>query len=96
MAARCAVADAVCTDGVPLVRRLKHDEQMRHVPLVILSGRAALVGEAPVVERVGANMFVATPCAPDDLERAVAALLLDGQDSPAVRPLPTPAASRRR
>jgi two-component system cell cycle response regulator DivK len=75
------VAASVCADGVPLVRRLRHDRQRRHVPVVILAGHATASGEAPIVERAGADVFVATPCAPDDLERAVATLLFGSAPS---------------
>lgn len=53
-------------DGWEATRRLKADEQTRHIPIVALTGHA-LAGASEGARRAGCDSFVTKPCLPDDL-----------------------------
>jgi len=61
-------------DGWEATRRLKGDDQTRHIPIVALTGHA-LAGHAEGARQAGCDAFVTKPCLPDDLVDRVRAML---------------------
>ena len=61
-------------DGLRLTRRLKQDEQMYRVPVVILTG-FVFTHDRETAARSGCDLFVPKPCLPDALSRVVAGLI---------------------
>ena len=63
-------------DGIAVLRALRGNPQTAKTPIIILS---ASVGNEPRDEtlRAGADLFLEKPCLPDELEKAVLALLAD-------------------
>jgi signal transduction histidine kinase len=61
-------------DGVALCRTLKHDESLRHIPLVLLTARASLENKILGLE-AGADDYVTKPFHPEELKARMHALL---------------------
>ena len=61
-------------DGLCLTTRLKHDERMKHVPIVILTGYV-YAHDREAAARAGCDVFVPKPCLPDALSEVVAGLV---------------------
>ena len=61
-------------DGIELIVQLKADERTKSSPVIVLT-TCAWTTERDRAERVGCDMFLAKPCFPDDLERAVRRVL---------------------
>ena len=61
-------------DGLHLTSRLKHDERMRTVPVVILTGHV-LAHDRAAAAQAGCDMFVGKPCLPDALTEVVSSLI---------------------
>jgi CheY-like chemotaxis protein len=61
-------------DGLVLTRRLKQDERMRNVPVVILTGYV-FTHDREAAARAGCDLFVSKPCLPDALSKVVAGLI---------------------
>jgi len=61
-------------DGWEATRRLKADEQTRHIPVVALTGHA-LAGHAEGARQAGCDAFVTKPCLPDALVAEIKRLL---------------------
>jgi two-component system, cell cycle response regulator DivK len=75
------VPSAIVTDlamprlnGWETVRRLKQDSRTRHIPVLAVSAHA-LVGEAERARAVGCDGYLAKPCLPEELARAIKALI---------------------
>src|SRR6201991_3408144 len=74
-------------DGWEATRRLKADEQTKHIPIVALTGHA-LAGHAEGARQAGCDAFVTKPCLPDALVAEIQRMLSGPRSEPA-------AASRR-
>jgi two-component system cell cycle response regulator DivK len=61
-------------DGLALTRRFKHDERLRRVPVVILTGHV-FTHDREAAARAGCDRFVAKPCLPDALSSVVSTLV---------------------
>lgn len=61
-------------NGLELTRRLKQDERMRRVPVVILTGYV-FTHDREAAARAGCDLFVPKPCLPDALSKVVAGLI---------------------
>jgi CheY-like chemotaxis protein len=61
-------------DGLELTRRIKGDDQMRQVPVVVLSGYV-MQTHTDAAAQAGCDLFVAKPCLPDALSSAIDDLL---------------------
>jgi CheY-like chemotaxis protein len=62
------------TDGIELIVQLRADERTKSIPVIVLT-TCAWTTERDRAERVGCDMFLAKPCFPNDLERAVRRVL---------------------
>jgi CheY-like chemotaxis protein len=71
-------------DGLLLTRRLKESESTRGVPVIILTGHVFPANREQAYA-AGCDLFLAKPCPPDDLARAIAGLMIQ---APAAAPLP--------
>src|SRR5262245_14818224 len=76
-------------DGWEATRRLKADEQTRHIPIVALTGHA-LAGHAEGARQAGCDAFVTKPCLPDallaEIQRMLSARAEAGPAKKASRP----------
>jgi two-component system, cell cycle response regulator DivK len=61
-------------DGWEATRRLKANEQTRHIPIIALTGHA-LAGQARDARKAGCDAFLAKPCMPEMLVEKVQELL---------------------
>jgi CheY-like chemotaxis protein len=61
-------------DGLCLTSRLKHDERMKAVPVVILTGHV-FTRDREAAARAGCDVFIPKPCLPDALSDVVASLV---------------------
>ena len=61
-------------DGWEATRRLKADEQTRHIPIVALTGHA-LAGHAEGARQAGCDAYVTKPCLPDALVTEIERML---------------------
>jgi CheY-like chemotaxis protein len=61
-------------DGWEATRRLKADDQTRHIPIIALTGHA-LAGHSRVAREAGCDAFLAKPCLPETLVEKVEELL---------------------
>jgi two-component system cell cycle response regulator DivK len=61
-------------DGWEATRRLKANEQTRHIPIIALTGHA-LAGQARDAREAGCDAFLAKPCLPEMLVEKVQELL---------------------
>lgn len=61
-------------DGLRLTRRLKQDERIKSVPVVILTGYV-FAHDREAAARAGCDLFVPKPCLPDALSTVVAGLV---------------------
>jgi two-component system, cell cycle response regulator DivK len=61
-------------DGLHLTERLKHDERMKNVPVVILTGYV-FTRDREAAARAGCDLFVPKPCLPDALSEVVSTLV---------------------
>ena len=70
-------------DGWQAVRRLKADSRTSHIPVLVLTARA-FVGEAEQARATGCDGYLAKPCLPDALARAIRGLIqvTDGRPAP--------------
>ncbi len=99
---RAVDADAIVTgirvigsfDGIELVRRLRADPRTRDKPVIVLT---ACAGQADRerAEAAGCDMFLAKPCLPRDLVRALRRLMARHQVQQ-LRATPGPATPARR
>jgi len=63
-------------DGLALTRRLKEDDCMRDVPVVVLTGYV-FTHDREAAARAGCDAFVPKPCLPDALSAVVEELIRD-------------------
>jgi CheY-like chemotaxis protein len=68
-------------DGWEAMRRLKADPRTKHIPVLALTAHA-LVGDAEQARAAGCDSYVAKPCLPEDLARAIRSLLKRGRAVP--------------
>jgi two-component system, cell cycle response regulator DivK len=61
-------------DGIELIVQLKADERTKSIPVIVLT-TCAWTTERDRAESAGCDMFLAKPCFPNDLERAVRRVL---------------------
>jgi len=61
-------------DGLHLTDRIKHDEHMKDVPVVILTGYV-FVHDREAAARAGCDVYVPKPCLPDALSKVVSRLI---------------------
>ena len=61
-------------DGLHLTERIKHDERIKDVPVVILTGQV-FPRDREAAARAGCDMFLPKPCLPDALSAAVSRLI---------------------
>jgi CheY-like chemotaxis protein len=61
-------------DGLHLTRRLKGDDRMRDVPVVVLTGYVLTQAQEAAAE-AGCDLFVPKPCLPAELSREIERLL---------------------
>jgi two-component system, cell cycle response regulator DivK len=67
-------------DGLHLTQRLKQDERMKGVPVVILTGYV-YTRDREAAARAGCDRFVPKPCLPDALLEVVSTLVGRGASS---------------
>lgn len=80
-------------DGWEATRRLKSDEQTRHIPIVALTGHA-LAGHAEGARQAGCDAFVTKPCLPDALVTEIQRMLAAKRSETAGARRPTRAGGR--
>jgi two-component system cell cycle response regulator DivK len=61
-------------DGIEFIVQLKANERTKSIPVIVLT-TCAWKAERDRAESVGSDMFLAKPCLPDDLKRAVRRVL---------------------
>jgi signal transduction histidine kinase len=61
-------------DGVALCKTIKHDPRLRHIPLILLTARAALESKLVGLE-AGADDYITKPFHPEELKARMSALL---------------------
>ena len=81
-------------DGIEFIAQLKADERTKSIPVIVLT-TCAWKTERDRAESVGCDMFLAKPCLPDDLERAVRRVLARRR-VPKPQPASVPTASTPR
>jgi CheY-like chemotaxis protein len=69
-------------NGWEAARRLKEDPRTRHIPVLAVSAHA-LRGDAERARAVGCDGYLPKPCLPEDLARAIRALIKDRSTAPA-------------
>jgi CheY-like chemotaxis protein len=62
------------SDGLDLTRRLKESSDTAALPVVVLSA-SAFPQDRDAARSAGCDLFLAKPCLPDELARAVSAVL---------------------
>ena len=80
-------------DGWEATRRLKADEQTRHIPIVALTGHA-LAGHAEGARQAGCDAFVTKPCLPDALVTEIERMLSSRRAEAAGAKRPTRVSSK--
>ena len=71
------------SDGLDLTRRLKQSSETAAVPVVVLSA-SAFPQDRDAAASAGCNLFVAKPCLPDELARAVSMVMVPAVSRAAV------------
>jgi CheY-like chemotaxis protein len=61
-------------DGIDVTQRLKGDARTRHIPIIILTGRA-MPADCARIEASGCDRFLRKPCTPEDFVSSVRDLL---------------------
>ena len=61
-------------DGWEAMRRLKADPATKHIPVIALTAHA-LVGDAEQARAAGCDRYLAKPCLPEALARAIRSLI---------------------
>lgn len=61
-------------DGVAFCKAVKHDESLRHIPVILLTARASVESKITGLE-AGADDYVTKPFHPDELKARIASLL---------------------
>lgn len=61
-------------DGWEVARRLKSDEQTKHIPIIAFSGRSMQHEQASAL-RAGCDVYLTKPCPPDRLLTTIRKLL---------------------
>jgi CheY-like chemotaxis protein len=61
-------------DGLTLTRRIKTDDTIARVPVVVLTGDVFIRHRA-AAQQAGCDVFLSKPCLPDALSKVVAGLL---------------------
>lgn len=62
-------------DGYELTRRLKTDARTEHIPILAITGYAPFTQDPSRAYRAGCDAILPKPCAPEDLEAALTALI---------------------
>ena len=62
-------------DGFELTRRLRQDSRTRDVPVIAVTGYAALASDPARARRAGCDAVLPKPCSPEDLEAAIRDLI---------------------
>jgi two-component system, cell cycle response regulator DivK len=62
-------------DGFELTRRLRQDARVAQVPILAVTGYAAFAAEPARAHRAGCDAVLPKPCAQEDFEVAIRALL---------------------
>ena len=75
-------------DGWEALRRLKADPATNRIPVLVLTAHA-LVGDAEQARAAGADRYLAKPCLPEDLARAIRSLIKGRTAAPARSPRST-------
>jgi two-component system, cell cycle response regulator DivK len=80
--ALASIPDVVVTDlnipgidGFELTRRLKQDQRTSDIPVLAVTGYAAFASDPGRALRAGCDAVLPKPCAPDELEAAIRALI---------------------
>lgn len=80
--ALASIPDVVVTDlnipgidGFELTRRLKQDQRTSEIPVLAVTGYAAFAADPGRALRAGCDAVLPKPCAPDELEAAIRALI---------------------
>lgn len=81
-------------DGWEAARRLKANEDTRHIPIVALTGHA-LAGHAERARQAGCDAFVTKPCLPDALVAEIKRLLETPSGGPEERARATRRSTKR-
>ena len=63
-------------DGWEVYRRMRADETMKEVPVIILTARNSSFEEVIARERAGVNDYITKPFVPDDLRNSIAKVLV--------------------
>lgn len=62
-------------DGYELTRRLKNDSRTATIPVLAITGYGPFTQDPLRAERAGCDALLPKPCDPEDLERALTALI---------------------
>jgi CheY-like chemotaxis protein len=62
------------TDGIGLIRQLRSDQQLRHLPIIVLTA-CAWQTDREGCQQAGCDVFLSKPCLPEVLLREVRRLL---------------------
>ena len=60
--------------GLELTRRLKQDNALRRVPVVMLTANS-FTNDREAAARAGCDLFISKPCLPESLSKVVAGLI---------------------
>jgi CheY-like chemotaxis protein len=72
-------------DGIAFVAQLKRDKRAKRIPVIALTSRA-WDGDRDRALGAGCDLFLAKPCLPHVLTRAILRLLPDGAPKPSIAP----------
>jgi CheY-like chemotaxis protein len=72
-------------DGWEALRRLKADPATKQIPVLVLTAHA-LVGDDVQARAAGCDLYLAKPCLPEDLARAIRSLIKGRTSAPARSP----------
>ena len=67
-------------DGFALIKRIREDDRLRHVPVIALSGYSGIEHEDRA-RQAGSDLVLMKPCLPETLAKAVASATIRRKDS---------------
>ena len=81
-----SIPDAILTDlhlpgidGYELTRCIKSDPRTAHVPVLAVTGYGPFTQDPERADRAGCDAILPKPCAPEDIEQTLNALIAEGR-----------------